>query len=100
MNIVSLGFMTYTAAIVGGGIGGLAAAIHLRNNGWNAEVYERSATLPTSGTALGLWPSALQPLDALGVGAAVRTLGRRQAHVAFLRPDGSQIAAIEGAAIQ
>lgn len=92
--------MTHTAAIVGGGIGGLAAAIHLLNNGWGVEVYERSAGLPTSGTALGMWPSALQALDTLGVGAAVRTLGRRQTHGAFLRPDGSRIAAIDVAAIQ
>lgn len=92
--------MRGTAAILGGGIGGLATAIHLRNNGWDVTVYEQAATLPTTGTALGLWPGALRALDVLGVGAEVRAIGRRQAGAALLRPDGSKIAAIDLAAMQ
>ncbi|KAA2255945.1 NAD(P)-binding protein [Solihabitans fulvus] len=92
--------MTRKAAIVGGGIGGLAAAIHLRDRGWHVEVFERSTALPATGTALGLWPGALRALDTIGVGAAVRDLGRAQTGGAFLRPDGSRIAPIDVSAIE
>jgi len=92
--------MKRTAAIVGGGIGGLATAIHLRSHGWDVEVFERAAGLPDAGTALGLWPSALKALDALGIGADVRALGRRQTGGAFLRSNGSRIAAIDVTRLQ
>ncbi|MFU8874185.1 FAD-dependent monooxygenase [Micromonospora sp. SL4-19] len=83
------------AAVVGGGIGGLAAAIGLRAAGWEVTVLERSAALPETGTGLGIWPGALRALDALGVGAEVRRRGRRQADGLIRRPDGSRIAAID-----
>ncbi|NLU69551.1 FAD-dependent monooxygenase [Streptomyces sp. HNM0574] len=83
---------TRTAAVVGGGIGGLAVALRLRQAGWDVEVLERAPELPRAGTALGLWPSALRALDALGLGDAVRATGRAQAGGAFLRADGSTIA--------
>ncbi len=80
------------AAIVGGGIGGLAAAIGLSRAGWQVTVFERAAGPTGAGTALGLWPQALQALDALGLGDAVRRLGTPQVSGALLRPDGSRIA--------
>ncbi|WP_199432340.1 FAD-dependent monooxygenase [Qaidamihabitans albus] len=92
--------MTRKAAIVGGGIGGLAAAIHLRDHGWEAEIFERAAGLPATGTALGMWPGALAALDTLGVGAAVRDRGRGQTGGTFRRPDGTPIASIDVAALQ
>lgn len=86
--------MTPTASIVGGGIGGLTAAVALQQRGWRVTVYERAAGPPTTGTALGLWPAALTALDSIGLGDRARRLGRRQESGAFLRPDGSRIAAI------
>ena len=87
--------MKGTAAVIGGGIGGLATAVRLRIHGWNVVVYERAAALPAAGTALGLWPSALKALDALGLGAAVRRRGRPQTAAALLRPDGTPITSID-----
>lgn len=92
--------MSPSAAIVGGGVGGLAAAVFLHDHGWDVQVHERSASLPAMGTALGIWPGALQALDALGLGASARALGRGQVSGAFLRPDGSRIAPIDVAAMQ
>ncbi|RSO51185.1 2-polyprenyl-6-methoxyphenol hydroxylase [Streptomyces sp. WAC 06725] len=89
-----------TAAVVGGGIGGLATALHLRSGGWSVDVFERARALPATGTALGLWPAALAALDTLGVGARIRDLSRPQTSGAFLRPDGSRIAALDVAALQ
>jgi len=89
-----------TAAVVGGGIGGLATALFLRRSGWSVEVFERADHLPATGTALGLWPTALAALDALGVGAQVRSLSRPQTSGAFLRPDGGRIATLDLAAMK
>ncbi|MFG2142381.1 FAD-dependent monooxygenase [Streptomyces sp. NPDC048650] len=83
------------ALVVGGGIGGLAAAIALRRDGWRVEVRERAGAVPSTGTALGLWPAALRALDQLGIGGAVRNLGRPQTGGAFLRPDGRRIATLD-----
>ncbi|MGL5861039.1 MAG: FAD-dependent monooxygenase, partial [Phycicoccus sp.] len=89
-----------SAAVVGGGIGGLSTAIALHRRGWRVDVHERSAALPQAGTALGLWPSALQALDALDLGDSVRAQARPQGHGELLRPDGSRIATIDVAALQ
>ncbi|WP_438270639.1 FAD-dependent oxidoreductase [Streptomyces platensis] len=37
-----------TAAVVGGGIGGLATALFLRRSGWSVEVFERADRLPAA----------------------------------------------------
>jgi 2-polyprenyl-6-methoxyphenol hydroxylase-like FAD-dependent oxidoreductase len=92
--------MADTAAVVGGGIGGLATAIALHRNGWRVVVYERAPEIPATGTALGMWPAALHALDALGVGDDVRRLGQRQRVGEFRRPDGTRIAAIDTAKLE
>jgi 2-polyprenyl-6-methoxyphenol hydroxylase-like FAD-dependent oxidoreductase len=87
--------MARSAAVVGGGIGGLAAAIGLHRTGWDVTVFERAREPADVGTGLGLWPDAVRALDGLGVGAAVRARARRQASGALLRPDGSTIAILD-----
>ncbi|MEV6426261.1 FAD-dependent monooxygenase [Nocardia sp. NPDC051463] len=64
-----------SAGIVGGGIGGLAAAIALRNDGWQVTVYERAQEFTEVGAGISLFPNAITALDALGVGAALRAAG-------------------------
>lgn len=87
--------MTRTAAIVGGGIGGLATAIGLIGEGWQVTVFERADDLPKTGTGLGMWPSAMRALDQLGVGVAARAAGRPQANGHLRRNDGSLIATLD-----
>ncbi|HEX7744704.1 MAG TPA: FAD-dependent monooxygenase [Micromonosporaceae bacterium] len=87
--------MRGTAAIIGGGIGGLAAARALYDSGWEVTLHEREAGLSGAGTALGMWPSALAALDRLGVGRAVRSRGTPQEAATFLRPDGTAIARLD-----
>jgi 2-polyprenyl-6-methoxyphenol hydroxylase-like FAD-dependent oxidoreductase len=55
------------ALVVGGGIGGLAAAIALRQAGWEVEVYEQAPTLREVGAGLGLTTNAMRLLLALGL---------------------------------
>ena len=57
------------AAIVGGGLGGLAACNALRKIGIDAQIYERAKQLsPQAGTGLTLWPNGLAALTAIDKG--------------------------------
>lgn len=87
--------MRGSAAVIGGGVGGLAVANGLLRAGWTVTVFERAGRLPPSGTGLGIWPSALRALDRLGVGPAARERGRAQPDGAMRRPDGSVIATLD-----
>jgi len=62
--------------IIGGGIGGISAALALRHAGIDAHVYERVAELREVGAGLGVWTNAMRVLDQLGVGDRVRTIAR------------------------
>jgi len=55
------------AVVVGGGIGGLAAARGLQLNGWSVRVLERAAALEPLGAGISLWPNAVRALRDLGV---------------------------------
>lgn len=91
--------MRGTAAIIGGGIGGLAAARALHDGGWDVTLFEREPGLSGAGTALGMWPSALAALDRIGVGAAVRTQGTAQRSAEFLRHDGTPIGHLDATSL-
>lgn len=67
------------ALIIGGGIGGLATAIALKQIGLTVEVYERVTLLREVGAGLSLWANAVKALDYLGVGSAVRALALPEA---------------------
>lgn len=89
--------MSRTAAIVGGGVGGLTAAIALRRAGWQVTGYERVDALPATGTALGIWPAALRALDRIDVDA--RVVGRPQRAGGLYRPDGRELAVVDPEAL-
>src|SRR5215813_10661143 len=58
-------------AIVGGGIGGLTAALALRKFGFDSEVYEQAPALLDVGAAIALWPNALRVLERLGLESTI-----------------------------
>ncbi|MEV4580967.1 FAD-dependent monooxygenase [Nonomuraea jabiensis] len=62
------------AVVVGGGIGGLAAAIALHRIGWRVTVLERAAEFGEIGAGLALWPNATRALAALGLAERVRAI--------------------------
>ncbi|GAB2850958.1 FAD-dependent monooxygenase [Actinocorallia aurea] len=74
--------------VIGGGIGGLAAAAAFKKAGWSVRVVERAAELREVGSGLAIAPNALRALDTLGVGEAVRSLSRIQGDGGIRRPDG------------
>ncbi|MGF1427569.1 FAD-dependent monooxygenase [Kitasatospora sp. LaBMicrA B282] len=89
-----------TAVVIGGGIGGLAAAIGLRRIGWTVTVVERAPVLDDAGAGISLAANGLRALDALGVGAAVRGAARGQYTGGTRTPDGRWLARMDGAALE
>src|SRR3954468_10049373 len=62
-------------AIVGGGIGGLALALGLKQRGLECEVYESAAAIREVGVGITLLPHAMRELAALGVQPELEALG-------------------------
>jgi len=62
---------TAEVVIIGGGIGGLAAAAALRQVGISAAVYERAPEIREVGAGLSLWSNAVKALRRLGLEEAV-----------------------------
>ncbi len=58
-------------AIIGGGIGGLSAALALRQFGFEPQVFEQAPKLLEVGGAIAVWPNAMRILQALGIGDKV-----------------------------
>jgi salicylate hydroxylase len=57
----------YRIVIVGGGIGGLTAAVALHQRGFEVAVYERSSKLEEVGAGLQIGPNGVKVLRALGL---------------------------------
>src|SRR5450755_2479905 len=53
--------------IIGGGIGGVAAAVALRQAGIEATVYEKATEFREVGAGMMLWPNATRVLKELGL---------------------------------
>jgi 2-polyprenyl-6-methoxyphenol hydroxylase-like FAD-dependent oxidoreductase len=77
-------------AVVGGGVGGLTAAVALARRGIEVDVYEQSQALAQVGASLQLGPNALRLLADLGLLPALREIGVLPDAVRFVRwDDGS-----------
>ncbi|MFT8245103.1 FAD-dependent monooxygenase [Roseomonas sp. BN140053] len=66
--------------ILGGGIGGLTAAIALRRAGRDVVVFEQTGRFGRVGADINLTPNAVRALDGLGLGEALRTVAARPTH--------------------
>jgi 2-polyprenyl-6-methoxyphenol hydroxylase-like FAD-dependent oxidoreductase len=78
-------------AIVGAGIGGLAAACALRLHGFEVTVYERAAELGEVGAGLQLGPNAVKVLRGLGVFEALRPLAFEPTDIVSLAWDDAHL---------
>lgn len=79
-------------AIVGGGIGGVAAANALLQRGIDVRVYEQAPALKEVGAGLALHPNGVRMLRRLGFGDETARWGARWTDPQFRHPDGRVIA--------
>ncbi len=89
-----------TAAVVGAGIGGLAAAIALRGAGWKVSVLERDAELRPLGAGLSIWPNGVIALRSLGLGHLADGSDVPRSGGALRRADGSILASFDPRSIE
>ena len=68
---------TLKIGIAGGGVGGLAAAIALRQQGHEVTVFEQAKGFSKVGADINLTPNVVRAIDGLGAGAAIRERGAR-----------------------
>jgi 2-polyprenyl-6-methoxyphenol hydroxylase-like FAD-dependent oxidoreductase len=78
-------------AIVGGGIGGLTAALYLHRAGIPCRVYESVAQYKPLGVGLNLMPHAFRRLSELGLGDALAARGVEPREFAFFTRHGQAI---------
>jgi salicylate hydroxylase len=76
------------AVVVGGGIGGTAAAAALARAGIDVQVYEQAQQLAEVGAGVSLAPNGLRMLDQLGVGEGIGRLGARHVSTQLRLSDG------------
>ncbi len=62
-------------AVIGGGIGGLSAALCLRKIGIDVHVYEQARVLREVGAGINVPPNATRIIHALGLGEGLAKLG-------------------------
>lgn len=82
-------------AIIGGGVGGLSAALALRQCGFAPEVFEQADELLEVGAAIAVWPNAMRVLTRLGVGEAAAGRAGVLRRARWLRHDGRTLKGFE-----
>ena len=89
------------AMVIGGGIGGLTAAVALRRAGVEAVVFEKAGELREIGAGISLWANAMKALQKLGLYEAVLAVGKPLRPKGELRsPNGEVFYAIPAAAME
>jgi salicylate hydroxylase len=82
-------------AVVGGGIGGLAAANALLQQGLKVDVYEQAANLGEVGAGIFVYPNSLRQLERMGFKDALAEVGAKVGPGSqYLRMDGTVVGSI------
>lgn len=86
---------TLHVAIVGGGMGGLAAANALVHRGISVAVYEQSRALREVGAGVFIYPNSLRQLERIGLGEALARVGAKVGSGSeYYRMDGTFVGKI------
>ena len=81
-------------AIVGGGIGGVAAANALLQRGMEVRLYEQAPALTEVGAGVAIQPNGARMLKRLGLGDELARFGARWVDPQYRYPDGALAAAM------
>jgi salicylate hydroxylase len=79
------------AVVVGGGLGGIAAAVALAQAGIDVQVHEQAQQLAEVGAGVSLAPNGLRMLKRLGVGEGIARAGARYAAAQLRLSDGRAV---------
>ena len=81
------------AIIIGGGIGGVAAAVALQRVGVECDIFEQTEELREVGSGLTIWANACQALEKLGAAVALLPLGSKVDRMELRTPNGRVLGA-------
>ncbi|MFI5960345.1 FAD-dependent monooxygenase [Cryptosporangium sp. NPDC051539] len=94
-QVITMPRNSIRVAIVGGGIGGLAAANALLHRGVDVQVYEQAPALGEVGAGVLITPNSLRLMHRIGIGDAVAAVGAGVGDGSrYYREDGSLVAPI------
>jgi salicylate hydroxylase len=79
------------AAVIGGGIGGMTAALALLRSGWRVRVYEQSAELGEVGAGISISPGAAAGLASLGLEEALLRVSLPVTRLAFVHFQSGEV---------
>jgi FAD-dependent urate hydroxylase len=74
--------------IIGAGMGGLTAALAMRQAGYAVEIYDRVRELRPAGAGISLWSNGVKVLNRLGLEADIAAIGGQMDRMAYYSKDG------------
>src|SRR5436190_19414120 len=89
MMPAAMGSAALRVVVVGGGIGGIAAANALLRRGLDVRVYEQASALAEVGAGVARQPNGLHALRRLGFDEEITRCGARWTDAQFRRTDGT-----------
>src|ERR1700688_2878051 len=81
--------------IIGGGIGGLAATLALRQAGFDVQVFESVPEIKIVGAGLAIWSNALNALRQIGLADAVQATGKPATYRVIRATHGEILAKVQ-----
>ncbi|MFE4108146.1 FAD-dependent urate hydroxylase HpxO [Almyronema epifaneia] len=79
------------AIVIGAGMGGLTAAIALRQAGYTVEIYDRVRELRPAGAGISLWSNGVKVLNRLGLGDKIAEIGGQMDRMAYIAKTGETL---------
>jgi FAD-dependent urate hydroxylase len=83
------------AIVVGAGMGGLTAAIALKQAGYEVEIYDRVSELRPVGAGISLWSNGVKVLNRLGLGQEIARIGGLMDRMQYRHYTGELISDID-----
>jgi FAD-dependent urate hydroxylase len=77
--------------VIGAGMGGLTAALALRDAGYEVEVHDRARELSPAGAGVSLWSNGVKVLNRLGLGREVAQIGGLMEQMCYCAMTGEEL---------